>query len=281
MPATSGRSSGSTLPSSDCRWGPPDVATPAPRRMTDTPGIVTRVALTVRDAFALLTRLPVSSSEDASSGAAAFPLVGAVVGAVGAVPLIVAGSGEPVLASLLAVGAMAVMTGVLHLDGLADTADALVAPYPAAADRARKDPAVGPGGVVALLLVLGTEVAALAGLASAGSGWLAGAALIVAAAVARTITVVAVQTVPARIPGDGFAAWFARRVGTSEAVVSVLLATAVTLGVATAAGSTSVALGGALGALLGLGAAAVIVTLRGQLDGDGLGAVVELTVAAT
>src|SRR3954470_14414286 len=257
------------------------MATPAPRRISDAPRTITRVVGTVRAAFALLTRLPVSSSDDASGGAAAFPLVGAVVGIVSAAPVVVAGSGQPVLGGLLAVGAMAVVTGVLHLDGLADTADALVAPYPAAADRARKDPAVGPGGVVALLLVLGTEVAALAGLASTGSGWLAGAALIVSAAVARTITVVVVQTVPTRIPGDGFAGWFARRVGTSEAVVSVLLATAVTLGVATAAGSTAVALGGALGALLGLGAAALIVTLRGQLDGDGLGAVVELTVGAT
>jgi adenosylcobinamide-GDP ribazoletransferase len=239
------------------------MATPAPRRITDTSGVLTRVAGTIRAAFALLTRLPVSSSDDASSGAAAFPLVGAVVGLVGAVPLVVAGSGQPVLASLLAVGAMAVATGVLHLDGLADTADALVAPYPAAADRARKDPAVGPGGVVALLLVLGTEIAALAGLSSAGGGWLAGAALVVAAAVARTIPVVAVQAVSGRIPGDGFAGWFAQRVGTMEGIIAVLLATAATLAVATAAGSTAIAFGGALGALLGLSAAALIVTLRG------------------
>jgi adenosylcobinamide-GDP ribazoletransferase len=248
--------------------------------MTDTPGIVTRVALTFRDAFALLTRLPVSSSEDASSGAAAFPLVGAVVGAVGAVPLIVAGSGEPVLASLLAVGVMAVLTGVLHLDGLADTADALVAPYPAAADRARKDPAVGPGGVVALLLVLGTEIAALAGLATSGSGFLAGAALVVAATVARTIPVVVVQVAPGHVQGEGFAGWFAERVGQLDGIVAVTLATGVTLVVAIAAGSTTVALGGGLGALVGLGAATLIVTLRGQVDGDGLGAIVELTVAA-
>ncbi|MFL5642574.1 MAG: adenosylcobinamide-GDP ribazoletransferase [Chloroflexota bacterium] len=256
------------------------MATPAPRRLTETPGGLTRALATVRAAFALLTRLPLSSSDEASSGAAAFPLVGVVVGLVGAVPLVVAGSAQPVLGGILAIGAMAVVTGVLHLDGLADTADALVAPYPAAADRARKDPAVGPGGVVALLLVLGTEIAALAGLASGGSGWPAGASLIVAACVARTIPVVAVQTVPGRIPRDGFAGWFAQRVRTFEGVVAVSLATAVTLAVAAAAGSTAIAFGGAIGAVLGLAAAALIVTLRGQLDGDGLGAVVELTVAA-
>src|SRR3954452_1648361 len=189
------------------------MATPAPRRITHAPRTITRVVGTVRAAFALLTRLPVSSSDDASGGAAAFPLVGAVVGIVGAVPVVVAGSGQPVLGGLLAVGAMAVVTGVLHLDGLADTPDALVAPYPAAADRARKDPAVGPGGVVALLLVLGTEIAALAGLATSGSGFLAGAALVVAATVARTIPVVVVQVAPGHVQGEGFAGWFAERVG--------------------------------------------------------------------
>src|SRR3954470_5370497 len=256
------------------------MATPAPRRISDAPRTITRVVGTVRAAFALLTRLPVSSSDDASGGAAAFPLVGAVVGIVSAAPVVVAGSGQPVLGGLLAVGVMAVLTGVLHLDGLADTADALVAPYPAAADRARKDPAVGPGGVVALLLVLGTEIAALAGLATSGSGFLAGAALVVAATVARTIPVVVVQVAPGHVQGEGFAGWFAERVGQLDGIVAVTLATGVTLVVAIAAGSTTVALGGGLGALVGLGAATLIVTLRGQVDGDGLGAIVELTVAA-
>jgi adenosylcobinamide-GDP ribazoletransferase len=235
---------------------------------------------TVRAAFALLTRLPVSSGDEASSGAAAFPLVGAVVGVVGAVPLALAGTAQPVLASLLAIAAMAVLTGVFHLDGLADTADALVAPYPAAAERARKDPAVGPGGVAALALVLATEVVALAGLASGGGGWLAGAALIVAATVARTVPVIAVLLAPGRVPPDGFSGWFARRVGHVDGVVAVVLAGALTAVVALAAGSVVVALGGAVGGIAGLVVAGAIVSLRGQLDGDGLGAIVELTFAA-
>lgn len=256
------------------------MATPAPTHISSSGGALTRTVRTVRAAFALLTRLPVSSTDDASSGAAVFPLVGAVVGLVGAAPLVLAGHAQPVLASLLAIAAMAVLTGVLHLDGLADTADALAAPYPAAAERARKDPAVGPGGVAALLVVLATEVAALAGLATAGGGWLAGAVIVVGATVSRTMPVLAVQVAPGRVPADGFAGWFARRVGPLDAAVAVVLAVSVTVVVGLAAGSMVVALAATVGAGVGLVAGVVIVTLRGQLDGDGLGAIVELTFAA-
>ena len=256
------------------------MATPAPRRLADQAGPLTRAVGTVRAAFALLTRLPVASTDEASSGAAAFPIVGAVVGLGGAVPLVLAGASQPVLASLLAVAVMAVLTGVLHLDGLSDTADALVAPYPAAGERARKDPGVGAGGVAALVLVLAMEVSALAGLTSAGGGWLAGAALVVAATIARTLPVLAVQLAPGRVPPDGFAGWFARRVGPLDGIVALVLAASITAVVAFAAGSTVVALGGAAGAIAGLVIAGAIVSLRGQLDGDGLGAIVELTVAA-
>jgi adenosylcobinamide-GDP ribazoletransferase len=255
------------------------MATPAPTRLTDTPGALTRAVGSVRAAFALLTRLPVSASEEASGGAAAFPLVGVVVGAAGGVPLVLAGATQPVLASLLAIGIMAVLTGVLHLDGLGDTADALAAPYPAAAERARTDPAVGPGGIVAVVLVLAADVAALAGLSSSHGGWLAAAALIVGATVARTIPVLAVQAVPGRVPADGFAGWFARGLGQLDGFVAVVLAALITGAVALLVGSAAVALGGAVGAIVGLGLAGVIVSLRGQLDGDGLGAIVELTLA--
>ena len=147
---------------------------------------------------------------------------------------------------------MAVLTGVLHLDGLADTADALVAPYPAAAERARKDPAVGPGGVAALVLVLATEVAALAGLASSGGGWLAGAALVVGATVARTMPVLAVQLAPVASRPTGSPAGSRARVGPVDGVVALVLAASLTAIVALAVGSVAVALGGAVGAVAGL-----------------------------
>lgn len=93
-----------------------------------------------------------------------FGLVGALVGlAVGAVWW---GAGElwpPLLAAVLAVGADAALTGMLHLDGLADSADGLLPPV----DRARRlaimaTPDIGAFGMVAVLLVLVARVAALA-----------------------------------------------------------------------------------------------------------------------
>jgi adenosylcobinamide-GDP ribazoletransferase len=93
-----------------------------------------------------------------------FGVVGALVGlAVGAVWW---GAGKlwpPVLAAVLAVVADAALTGLLHLDGLADSADGLLPPV----DRARRlaimsAPDIGAFGAVAVVLVLVARVAALA-----------------------------------------------------------------------------------------------------------------------
>jgi adenosylcobinamide-GDP ribazoletransferase len=95
-----------------------------------------------------------------------FAPVGALVGlAVGAVWW---GAGQlwpPLLAAVLAVGADAALTGILHLDGLADTADGLLPPV----DRPRRlaimaTPDIGAFGVVAVLMVLVARVVALASL---------------------------------------------------------------------------------------------------------------------
>src|SRR5687768_10762678 len=86
------------------------------------------VAATVLAAAGLLTRLRVGSVADVP-GAAAFALVGAAVGGLAAAALVLlALAGEPVLGATAAMGVFAAVSGGLHLDGLADTADALVAP---------------------------------------------------------------------------------------------------------------------------------------------------------
>lgn len=120
-------------------------------------------------ALMLLTRLPAGRlAEPAPAmGAAAwaFPLVGLVVGLIGAGAhwaALALGLG-PVLAALLALAAMVLATGALHLDGLADFADGMGG----GRDRAHvleimRDSRIGSYGVIALVLVLGAMAAVLA-----------------------------------------------------------------------------------------------------------------------
>jgi len=122
-------------------------------------------------AVSWLTVLPVGTTAvDARSAAAAIrwsPVVGAVLGAVaGAVLLVLRSLGVPALvAGLLTVGALALVTRGMHLDGLADTADGLgcFGP-PERALAVMRDGAAGPFAVVTLVVVIGTQAAALAAL---------------------------------------------------------------------------------------------------------------------
>ncbi len=119
----------------------------------------------MRRAFSFLTLFGPSSPPNTST-MSWFPLVGAVLGLVlGGVwwlgakiwPALVAG-GIVVLADL-------VLTGLLHVDGLADTGDGLVAPL--SRERrlaAMRDPAVGAFGVVVVVVALLLRWASLSSL---------------------------------------------------------------------------------------------------------------------
>lgn len=239
----------------------------------------------LRAAATLLTRLPVGvtgASDDDRSGAAAFPIVGLGIGLLAALPVGLLGAAEPTLAAILAVAVAAAVTGALHLDGLADTADALLAPDPVRAEAARKDPAVGVGGVVALVVVLGAEVAAIDSVAREGGASLAVGAVVVAAVVSRAVPVVAVRMGGSTAdPGPGFGAWFAARVSRGHALIAGVLAAAIVAIVAALLGSPSVAFVAGAGGLVGIVVVRWITSVRGRLDGDALGASMELTVAAT
>lgn len=152
-------------------------------------------------AVAFLTRVPVRMQLDAADltrGAALFPLVGlgigAAVGGIAAVPL------PATVAAVLAVAAGAVLTGALHLDGLADTADALGARTREHALEIMRDHAIGAYGAVALVLDLAAKAAALAALARHGDAL---RFTVCAAAAARAAPLVLSAALPYARPGAG------------------------------------------------------------------------------
>ena len=117
-------------------------------------------------------------------------LVGGLAWAAGLPPLVV---------GLLVVGAVALGTRAMHLDGLADTVDGLGSGW----DRTRaldvmKRGDVGPMGVVTLILVLGLQAAALGDLVRSVPGALLAGLLLVASR--SVLVLVCRQGVPAARP---------------------------------------------------------------------------------
>jgi adenosylcobinamide-GDP ribazoletransferase len=125
-----------------------------------------------------------------------FPIVGAGVGAaVGAVASL-----GGLLAAALAVALGAVLTGALHFDALADTADALGATTRERALEIMRDHSVGAYGAVALVLDIGAKAAALAALAGRHDAL---RFAVCAAAAARVVPVLLSAALPYARPGGG------------------------------------------------------------------------------
>ena len=130
---------------------------------------VARQWILFRIACQLLTRLPAARGIDYAPAldAAAVryhPAVGIVVGMAGGGVFAVAHGlfGQP-LAAILALAATVLLTGALHEDGLADTADGIGGGR--SAERAleiMRDSRVGVYGMLALILVVAVKVFALA-----------------------------------------------------------------------------------------------------------------------
>jgi adenosylcobinamide-GDP ribazoletransferase len=233
-------------------------------------------------AASFLTRLPIgrSATDVDRTGAAAFPIVGAMIGLGASVPIVLLGPRLPWPAAILALLVVAVTSGALHLDGLADTADALAAPTPDAAERARTDPRAGPVGVVAIVVDLLLGASLLAAMAATDTR-LAAAGLVVAAAGSRAAAPIAAWLAARagmRRPG-GLGGWFAALVTGADAVVAIV-ATVLIVAAATLVAGDRVALGAAAGAVAAAIGGTAVVLRRGQLDGDGYGAIVEIAFVA-
>ena len=120
----------------------------------------------------LPVRPPVQVDRDSARQALYWaPLVGGGLGVLtaGLLAALHALGTPPLLAGLAGVAALAGLTRGMHLDGLADTADGLGCyGTPQRALEVMRDGATGPFGVVALVLVLATQAAALGALAQSG-----------------------------------------------------------------------------------------------------------------
>lgn len=130
----------------------------------------------LRLAVSLLTVLPVGTPADADRETARralhwAPVIGAVLGLLAAGVLTALHRlGMPaLLVGLVGVATLAGCTRAIHLDGLADTADGLGCYGGASrALEVMRDGSCGPFGVIALVLVLATQAAALGALAETG-----------------------------------------------------------------------------------------------------------------
>lgn len=220
----------------------------------------------VRCALGFLTRLPGGGPGRLSEAARAVPLVGVVIGTLQA---LVAGAalwcGVPAtVAAGLALLAGIMATGGLHEDGLADTADGLWGG--ASRDRRleiMRDSRVGSYGVLALILILLLQAAALAALFEAGWIW---GPLVAAGAASRAAMIAAMSALP-HARRDGLAHMSGRPDG-ARAVQALAIAAAVCL-LAVGAMSVWVVL---VAAGLSVALARVATSRIGGQTGDILGA---------
>ena len=225
-------------------------------------------------AFVLLTRLPVPRLPDQAfaHGARAvwaYPLVGLVLGGIAAlVGGLATTLGQPALAAAgLVVGLSIMLTGAMHEDGLADTADGLWGGH----DRARrleimKDSRIGAYGVLALIVAVGLRWVGLAEVSWPG--------LISAFVISRAMMPVLMLALPnARDTG------LSHSVGvpdTSAVVAGALIAAVLTALLCGAAGLLALCIAAGVTAVIGAVARAKI----GGQTGDILGATQVMTEIA-
>lgn len=244
----------------------------------------------LRLSFGLLTVIPVGAIGDVDprltrKAILLAPLVGLVLGALAALGVAVVHALVPstlgaLLAAVLAVALLTYLTRALHLDGLADTADALGSgkPADAALEIARRGD-VGPFGVVALVLVLLMQVTALA--VAIEAGW--GAITVVSAVVTGRVAVVVAcsRGIPAARP-EGLGALVAGTVPRMAAIAWVVAIVVVSLGasILSGGGYWLPPLAVAIGLVVAVALVARSVRRLGGITGDVLGAAVETATTA-
>lgn len=238
-------------------------------------------------AWGLFTVLPAPVVADVNDrtavrAIAAMPWVGlglGVLAGLGCALVTLLGGGQP-LAIATGLAVLALCTGCLHLDGLADTADGLGSRKPATeALTIMRQSDIGPMGVTAIILVLALEIAA--GGSSHLDGWRGVWLLVTMPMVARVSALSATGRWIPSAHKKGFGALFAGKTRVSTIVAASLIAALI------AAGSGWFFFG-ARAAAVAAGACAVswgfgvlwrrhLLARLGGLTGDTFGSLVEMS----
>jgi cobalamin 5'-phosphate synthase/cobalamin synthase len=226
-------------------------------------------------ALSFLTAIPAGrrafDAKEIGRSARWFPLVGAMIGAVYIGMLRVFSSWfPPGIVAILIILAEALITGGLHLDGLADTADGLGGGRtPDDALRIMRDHAIGSYGAIALILIILLKAAAAAVLIERHQ---AERYLFLAPVLGRWSTVVLGCALPYARPGSAVS----NQMGKTELAIATLV-------VALAAASAGVQ--GVISVAIALAATAVCGLIYKRkikgVTGDTLGATVEITETLT
>lgn len=185
----------------------------------------------------------------------------------------------PLAVAAVAVGALAMGSRALHLDGLSDVADALTVSYdPRRSLDVMKGGTSGPAGSAALVLVLGVQAAALAAVVSSPRGPVVAGVLVCASRAILSVT--CARGVPAA-RSDGLATSYVGTVPPVAAALTWLVTGAVALGVLDWAGHDwwrgPVVAAAAL--LAGTALTHRCVRRFGGVTGDVFGAAIEITLA--
>ncbi|HNR87002.1 MAG TPA: adenosylcobinamide-GDP ribazoletransferase [Spirochaetota bacterium] len=226
-------------------------------------------------AVQFLTKLPVPrlgapTARDLGRSMAYYPIVGFAIGALLCLlDRALSMALSPLLTSVLIVTAWAAITGALHLEGFADTADGIAA----GGDRARtlavmKDPNTGAKGAAALTFLILIKIAVLSELTPDARSW----ALLIAPVLSRWAMTATAVICPYARPEGGLGKGFVEEAGVVELVIAC---------------ASAIAIGGALlGWRFALPASAAIASTAlyaifmkkkiGGITGDTLGALNEL-----
>lgn len=183
-------------------------------------------------ALQFLTRLPihlknVPTPEQNGRSLLYYPVVGAVIGLLLCVAAYLLADAPEFLGAALLLTVWVILTGGLHMDGLADSADAWVGGY---GDRERtlsimKDPRSGPMGILAIVLVLLIKWSALITILPSGEAW---GVLLGCTIAARAMMVVMLTRLP-YVRAQGLGSDLAEYVPTKAAIWVIAISAVLTL----------------------------------------------------